>query len=167
MEKTLAERLLLDGTEVQLALGFDVQLEPSRQSAPVQALGDVIAKAAREAAYRSFSGTLEGDDSNWPLAVGEMALVFDVATTSVRTFDLVAEAAHMRTVIGGCNVAVETAASANGLVSYWGYLQLADRLVVVTLDTIDPQAVSMTHFRGLVTAAARRLETAGSDSVHS
>lgn len=167
MSTVLAERLLLDGPEVRRALGVDARLVPAQRSEAVQSLGDVVARAAREAAYRSFAGTLEGGESTWPFAVGQMALVFDAPATAERMFELVARAGHLRTNVGRCHVAVETAASTTGVVSYWGYLQLDGWLVVVTLDTIDPQAISMSHFRTLVAAAAARVESLGGDSVHS
>ena len=76
---------------------------------------------------------------------------------------MVAEAAHLKTRLGQCEVAVETTSASGGLVSYWGYVYLGSQIVILTLDTVDPQAVSMTHFRSLVQAAAARLERLPAD----
>lgn len=153
-----AARLLLGATDVQRALTVATPMEPAKEHVGVQAIGNVVAAAAVDAAYRSLSGRVTVDGSERPVAVGQLALIFDSTAKSENTFAQVAEAAHLRTRIGECNVAVETVTAPSGLVSYWGFLQRTAGLVVLTLDTVDPQAVSMSTFRAVVSAAAERLE---------
>jgi hypothetical protein len=130
----------------------------SREPGTAASIGSVVAAAARDAAYRSYTGKISVEDTERPLAVGTMALVFGSVDTAERTFANVASAAHMRTRVSESSVAVETVTAQNGLVSYWGYLQRNDWILILTLDTMDPQIVSMTDFRSLVTAAAERME---------
>ncbi len=153
-----AADLLVDSSEVRDALGPEVTVEPGREHRAMTAIGGVVAAAASDAAYRSFGGYLVLAGARRPIAVGEMALVFDTPITAEQTFDHVASAAHLRTRVGDCNVAVETVTAPSGLVSYWGYLQRQDSIVVLTLDTLDPLTISMTTFRSLVTLGVSRLE---------
>jgi hypothetical protein len=87
-----------------------------------------------------------------------MVLTFDPAERASHTFDQVAQAAHLRTELEGAAVAVETVTGQQGVVSYWGYIHRGSVIIVLTLDTLDPQAVSMSEFRALVTRAAERLQ---------
>lgn len=153
-----AAALLLESGEVGHALGPEVTVEPGREHRAMTAIGGVVAAAASDAAYCSFGGYLAPAGVRRPIAVGEMALVFDTCSTAEQTFDHVAGAAHLRTRVGDCNVAVETVTAPNGLVSYWGYLQRRDSIVVLTLDTLDPMSISMSTFRSLVTLGVERLE---------
>jgi hypothetical protein len=89
-----------------------------------------------------------------------MILRFGDDRTAGETFDRVGGAAHLRTRIGECQVAVETVTAPSGLVSYWAYVYLLRNIVILTMDTLDPQRVSMSDFRQLVTGAAERLERA-------
>jgi hypothetical protein len=86
-----------------------------------------------------------------------MILVFASADIASRTFDHVAQASHLRSELEGAQVAVETVPGANGLVSYWGYVQHGAVMAVLTLDTLAPQQVSMPEFRSLMSKSAERL----------
>ena len=101
-----------------------------------------------------------GQESDRPIAVGALALVFDSDVKAERTFAQVADAAHVRAQVDGCAVAVETVTGAGGLVSYWGFLHRDAAIVVLTLDTVDPQYVSVADLRALVSVTAERLEAA-------
>src|SRR5947209_1787632 len=101
------------------ALGENVRLQVSKQPGSATSIGSVVAAAAEDSAYRSYSGTLRVEDADKPIAVGALALVFADAATSERTFSQVAAAAHLRTKLGECSVAVETVTAPNGLVIYW------------------------------------------------
>jgi hypothetical protein len=149
---------LLSRDEVLRALGPGAALESSKEPGRAEAMGGLLAGAATASAFRSFSGRMEGNEDSVPIAVGSMVLLFARSQQADSTFERVGGAAHLRTQIGASNVAVETAAGANGLVSYWCYVQVGRAFLVLTLDTLDPQRASMTDFRRLVTAAADRLE---------
>jgi len=150
---------LLSVEDVRDALGEQVRLHPSAQHEAVRSIGSIIAAAASDAAYRSFSGQLVLAGVERPVAVGQMVLVFDAEDKAEKTFTSVAQAAHLRTRLQECQVAVETAAT-GGLVSYWGYVHRGKSIVVLTLDTLDPQVLSMTSFRSLVTGVAEKLARA-------
>ncbi|GAC1445070.1 MAG: hypothetical protein NVSMB52_05270 [Chloroflexota bacterium] len=152
-----AERLLLGGTEVQRALGSNGRVDVSREPGSIQSLGNLVSAAAADSAYRSFSGYIVAESGSKPVTVAQMALAFGTGSTAEAVFDHIAQAAHLRIRMGESNVAVETVTAASGLVSYWGFLQRGCAIVVLTLDTLDPQDVSMSHFRDLVTAASCRL----------
>jgi hypothetical protein len=147
---------LLPIQDVREALGDQVRVQPGTDDEAVRSIGSIIAAAASDAAYRSLSGQLVLAGVERPVAVAQMVLVFDSVEKAERTFGTVAEAAHLRTRLRDCQVAVETSTT-SGLVSYWGYIQFGPNLVVLTLDTLDPQVLSMTSFRSLVSAAAERL----------
>jgi len=142
---------------IVLALGPEARVEEDRSAAP-SGLGEVLQAAAVDSAYRRFSGRF-GPDAT-PFAVAELALVFDSPDTAAKTFVHVAEAAHMRTQIEGADVAVETVTAANGMVSYWGYVHLGAIITVLTVDSLNPQQVSIAALRALVTQVAGRLEAA-------
>jgi hypothetical protein len=143
---------------VQAALGPTVLVEPEpRTEAPRSEIGAVIRAAAADSAYRRFRGHLLSEERPGAVEVGTMVLVFGDAGTADRTFGLVAQAAHLRTELEGCNVAVETVAGPGGLVSYWGYVQRGTTIVVVTLDTPDPQRVSISDLRAIMSTVAARL----------
>lgn len=153
-----ASRLLVGQAEISAALGPSIYLEPSRQQRASSGVGEVLAAAARDVAYSGFSGYFHQESERSPVAVTELALVFDTQETAEKTFSHVAQAAHLSLPIGACQVAVETVTSAQGLVSYWGFAQHGRNLLVLTLDTINPQDVSMTMFRALMTLATDLLE---------
>jgi hypothetical protein len=155
-----AFRLLLTREQILASLGHRVRLQVSKEPGKAQSMGSVVAAAAPDSAYRSYAGTVPMEDSERPIAVACMALVFDGPAKSEHTFSQVAAAAHLRTKLGDCNVAVETVTSATGLVSYWGFLQLQQCMIILTLDTVDPHTISMTDFRALVSAAAEHMQTA-------
>lgn len=142
--------------DVRTALGDQVRLHPTERHEAVRSIGSIIAAAASDANYQSFSGQLVLAGVERPVAVGQMILVFDAVEKAERTFASVAQAAHLRTRVQECQVAVETAAT-SGLVSYWGYIHRNKTIDVLTLDTLDPQVLSMTTFRALVSVAAERL----------
>lgn len=152
-----ADALLLTVEEVAAALGPHAEVQVTGTQASAQSIGDVVRAAARDSAYRHFRGVLTVGDSQRPLAAGIMALVFDVQPKAKRTFAQVAQAAHLRTELDGCNVAVETVTAPSGLVSYWGFVQRGVALVILTIDTLDPQHVSVADLRSLVAATASRL----------
>lgn len=154
-----AQALLPTASEVQSALGVDVPVESSDGGAPASA-GNVIKAAASDSAFRRYATHLSDESGDSPVAASIMALIFDSSDRAAQTFSRVAEAAHLRTELDGSNVAVETVTSAGGLVSYWGYVQKREALVVVTLDTLDPQRVSVGNLRSLAKITAERLETA-------
>lgn len=156
-----AAYLLLEESDVKRALGGDVVLHLSREHAAVRAIGNVVAQAAVDAAFRSFAGHALLEGAPRPIAVGEMVLMFDNAEKALKTFSVVAEAAHLRTRLGGSSVAVETITTPAGLVSYWGFVHYWRVIAVLTLDTVDPNEVSMTNFRSLVTRSAERVEAGG------
>jgi hypothetical protein len=156
---------LLTADEAQSALGDQIRLHPGAQHEAVRSIGSIIAAAARDAAYRSFSGHLVLAGVERPVAIGQMVLVFDSEETAQRTFESVAQAAHLKTRLQDCQVAVETATT-SGLVSYWGYIFRGSSIVVLTLDTLDPQVLSMTSFRALVSTSADRLVRNGARSGH-
>ena len=114
--------------------------------------------AAVDTAFRRYVGTLNADDATLPVAVSAMALVFGSVDRADHIFAQVAEAAHLRADVDGCTVAVETATGPSGLVSYWGFLHRGDAIVVVTLDSLDPQRLSVADLRSLVRVVAVRLE---------
>jgi hypothetical protein len=89
-----------------------------------------------------------------------MALVFDAPEKAAHTFAQVARAAHLSTDVDGSHVAVETVTGPTGLVSYWGFLHRRQAIVIVTLDTVDPQHVSIADLRSLVSQIAVRLQRA-------
>lgn len=134
-------------------------LHLSKEHAAVKAIGNVVDRAASDAAYRSFGGHVILDEAQRPVAVGEMVLVFDVLEKATNTFSHVAEAAHLRTRLGGCEVAVETVTAASGLVSYWAFIHFQHVIAILTLDTVDPNDVSMTSFRSLVTLWLEKVES--------
>jgi hypothetical protein len=152
------DSLLPSANEIQRALGPEVHLADSSKPANVQALGDVLGVTAIETAFRSVSGVLHSEASDVALAVATLALVFDTEERAFATFNSVGQVAHLRTKVGASMVAVETVTAPSGLVSYWGYIHHAQVMVVVTLDTLDPQRISMTEFRAVVTLTADRLE---------
>jgi hypothetical protein len=152
------DALLLSSTEIQRALGPDVRLQDSSKRAQVHALGDVLGATAVETAFRSVSGVLESETGDVALAVATLALVFDSEDRASATFNSVGQVAHLRTKVGASMVAVETVTAPSGLVSYWGYVHHGQIMVIVTLDTLDPQKVSMTDFRAVVTLTADRIE---------
>ena len=151
-----AVQALLSAEDARGALGDQVRLHAGAQNEAVRSIGSIIAAAAEDAAYRSFTGQLVLAGVERPVAIGQMVLVFDGESTAERTFSTVAEAAHLRTRLQDCQVAVETTTT-SGLVSYWGYIQRGAAIIVLTLDTLDPQVLSMTTFRSLVSIAADRL----------
>jgi hypothetical protein len=153
-----ATSLVLTNEDVRIALGESARIEPGSAAAAPTTVGQVLRAAASDSAYGRFVGVSVGEGQERPLAVGSMALIFDSGETATRTFDQVAQAAHMRTEVEGAAVAVETVTGQNGLVSYWGYLHRGAVIIVLTLDTLDPQAIAMTEFRALVVRAAERLE---------
>jgi hypothetical protein len=157
-----ADSLLLTPGEVAAALGSRAEIQSTGTQAPGQSIGDVVRAAASDSAYRHFRGVLTVGENERPLAAGIMALVFDAESKAERTFTQVAQAAHLRTELEGCNVAVETVTASSGLVSYWGFVQRGVALVIVTIDTLDPQQVSVADLRSLVAATAVRLDQAGS-----
>lgn len=150
--------LLLSPSEIQRALGPEVQLVDSGKPAQVQALGDVLGASAIETAFRAVSGILHAEAGDIALAVATMALVFDSDERASATFNSVGQAAHLRTKVAGSMVAVETVTASSGLVSYWGYVHHGPVMVIVTLDTLDPQRVSMTEFRAVVSLTADRVD---------
>lgn len=152
------DALLLSSLEIQRALGPDVQLADSSKPAQVQALSDVLGATAIETAFHSVSGRVHSENGDIALAVATLALVFDTEKRASATFNSVGQVAHLRTKVGASMVAVETVTSSSGLVSYWGYVHHAEVMVIVTLDTLDPQRISMTEFRAVVTLTVDRLE---------
>jgi hypothetical protein len=124
----------------------------------IQQIGNVLGTAAISSAFRSFTGGVLESEDTVPLQVGQMALVLADELVAARTFDRVAQAAHLRTKLGATDVSVETVTASSGLVSYWCYLSLGPVLVIATLDTLDPVRVSMTEFRSLVTHLSDHLE---------
>jgi hypothetical protein len=154
-----ATKLLLGRQELRKALGSQVRLQGSHERGAAMSIGTVVAAAAHDSAYRSYTGQITVEGTDRPIAVGTMALVFDTVAKAERTFSQVASAAHMRTRVGECSVAVETVTATSGLVSYWGFLRFRECMVILTLDTMDPQIISMTDFRSLTSAAAERIET--------
>lgn len=154
------DTILLGPEGVSAALGPNAFVTQSTKDSHARTVGAVLGAAAVNTGFRSYTGTFAAEERETALAVGLMALVFDSESTAEKTFASVGEAAHLRTRLGSSLVAVETVTSAGGLVSYWGYVQHANAILVVTLDTLDPQHVSMTEFRSLITASADHLERA-------
>lgn len=153
-----AESLLLTNEDVRLALGENARIDPGNAAPTPTSIGQVLRAAATDSAYDRFVGVSVGEGPERPLGVSSLALVFDSDETSTRTFGQVAQAAHLRTEIEGAAVAVETVTGQRGLVSYWGYVHRGPVITVLTLDTLDPQAIAMTEFRSLVVRAAERLD---------
>lgn len=153
-----ADTLLLSSTEIQRALGPEVRLHDSSGSNQVQALGDVLGATAIETAFRSVTGVLHSEAGDVALAVAALALCFDSEERASATFNSVGQVAHLRTKVGTSMVAVETVTAPSGLVSYWGYVHYGQVLMIVTLDTLDPQKISMSDFRAVVTLTADRIE---------
>jgi hypothetical protein len=154
-----AAGLLLTEDDVRLALGADIHADAAAER-PAGDVGEVLRAAAVDSAYRRFTGAASGDGEEAPVAVGALALIFDSENRARHTFERVAEAAHLRRELAGCQVAVETVTASGGLVSYWAYVQRAEAIVVLTLDTLNPQSVSMTEFRTLAMRTAERLSAA-------
>lgn len=155
---TRSEDLLPTSVEVQKALGRAVMMEEAERAGSLPPVGDVIKSAAVDTAFRRFLGTLDADGATLPVAVSVMALVFGSVERAGHIFAQVAGAAHLKAEVDGCTVAVETAAGPSGLVSYWGFLHRADTIAVVTLDSLDPQRLSVADLRSLVRVVAARLE---------
>ncbi|HLJ68182.1 MAG TPA: hypothetical protein VKX16_12565 [Chloroflexota bacterium] len=152
--------LLLDRAAVSSALGDRARLDPDRDPSapPAHRLGSLVSAAALKSAYRTFSGFAQVDEAPTPLAVSEMALLFGSPERSANMFAQIAHAAHLRTTVAGIDVAVETVTSPAGLASYWGFLQRGDGLIILTLDTMSPEEISLSDFRLLVAAAADRMD---------
>lgn len=157
MQDIHAEALLPSADEVRDALGSRVFVEEAGARSGAEVSGDVIKSAARDSAYRHFQGGLVGAGPEHPVAVNAMGLIFDTATRAERTFAEVAKAAHLKTQVDQCDVAVETVTGSSGLVSYWGYVQRGPALVILTVDTLDPQEVSIADLRSLVSVVTSRL----------
>ncbi|MBV9279157.1 MAG: hypothetical protein JOZ41_03665 [Chloroflexi bacterium] len=155
-----ARSLLPTEDEVRVALGPDVRLEPASSTAPAGGAGGVIKAAAADSAFRRFAGSLLQAPEPSPMAVSALALVFESAPMAMHTFTQVAEAAHLRVQLDGSSVAVETVTAPSGLVSYWGFVHRDRAIVVLTLDTVDPQRLSVGSLRSLASIAAKRLEAA-------
>lgn len=153
-----ADSLLLSSNEIQRALGPEVRLHDSSKTAQVQALSDVLGATAIETAFRSVSGVLQSETGDVALAVATLALWFDSEERASSTFNSVGQVAHLRTKVGESMVAVETVTAPSGLVSYWGYVHYGQVLMIVTLDTLDPQKISMSDFRAVVTLTSDRME---------
>jgi hypothetical protein len=153
-----AESLLPAIEQVQAALGTQVRVEPVRAPGGTPSPENILQAAARDSAFRRFAGRLLHGETKGPIAISAMALVFDSAPAAFRTFDRVAAAAHMRTKLDGSEVAVETVTSPNGLVSYWGYVYRGEAMVILTVDTLDPQRVSIGSLRSLAGHVAARLD---------
>jgi hypothetical protein len=150
--------LLPNEREVMTALGPRIQVD-APTTAGSSAVGEVLRAAAVSSAYRHFVGRLHLDDRQHALVVGSLGLIFDSAEKAERTFAQVAQAAHLRIQLGSCEVAVETVTAASGVVSYWAFVHLRESIVVLTLDTADPQEISMSDFRLLVSSVAERMES--------
>lgn len=156
-DRLRAGALLPTLDEVQKALGPAVHVEsPSGQT--IGGLGDVIRSAAVDSGFRRFSGQMTQGDQTAPIAVSALALVFASRDIASRMYSHVAEAAHLRIQLSGCDVAVETVSSKRDVVSYWGFLHRDQVIVVLTLDTLDVQPVSIADLRSLVLATADKLE---------
>lgn len=155
-----ARDALLAVQDIQAALGPRIRLLPAAGSVAPTTLGNILRQAARDSAFHSFSGFVNLDGKDRPVGVSEMILEFDMEVKAMQTFDRVAAAAHLRTTVNRSEVAVETAAGEAGLVSYWGFIYRSNTIVVLTLDTFDPQHLSMADFRALVVLGAERLASA-------
>lgn len=151
-----AEDYLLTTEEVREALRQVVHVE-DRPAGPQNAIGEVLRAAAKDWSYRRFSGVLASDDGDMPFAVSLLVLVFASPAQAEQTFAQVAQAAHLRTEVDGCQAAVETVTAPGGMVSYWGFLHRGEVIMVLTLDSLSPQRLSMADLRSLVSLAARRL----------
>lgn len=154
-----AQALLLSVEEVQVALGPDVRVEKEEGSGPTPASGQVLRAAALDSAFRQYSGNLVSDEGKQPVSVSSLALVFDSPMKAAKTFGQVAEAAHLRTQLDGSSVAVETVTATSGLVSYWGFVHKGEAIVVITLDTLNPQRISVGNLRSLATLTVARLDS--------
>ncbi len=152
-----AESLLLTASEAAAALGPRARLSLAQGQVSEKSIGDVLRAAASDSAYRHFRGGVTVDGIDHPMAAGIMVLIFDLAAKAEHTFREVAQAAHLRTQVEGADVAVETVTAPSGLVSYWGFVHQGAALVILTLDTLDPQYVSIADLRSLVAATASRL----------
>lgn len=154
-----ADHLLLTLEEVQEAMGPAAHLEQSsvRTSG---GMGEMIRSAAADSSFRRFNGHVHHGNHAAPVAISAMALLFDSCDTASRTYAQVAEAAHLRTQISGTDVAVETVSSQRDVVSYWGFLYRHRVILVLTLDTLDVQQVSIGDLRSLVLTAADKMENA-------
>lgn len=159
-ESVKAEALLLSLEDVRVALGSDVRVENVEGPTSPSGTGQVLRAAALDSGYRQYSGNLIGEEGKRPVAVSFLALVFDSPSKASRTFTQVADAAHLRTQLDGASVAVETVTAAGGLVSYWGFIHKSEAIVVLTLDTVDPQRLSVGDLRSLATLTVARLESA-------
>ncbi len=151
--------MLLERDDVVTALGGDVNLLPTGERWQ-GAIGEVLQAAAADSDYVRYAGSVADGDEERPVAVGCMVLVFSSADIASRTFDSVAQASHLRSELEGAQVAVETVPGANGLVSYWGYVQHGPGMAVLALDTLAPQQVAMPEFRSLMSKSAEKLAEA-------
>lgn len=153
-----AENLLLDSSEVGEALRARMTASSPARTGAVSGISGVLQAAAVDSAYRRYTGVVQADEEALPASVTIMALVFDGPELASRTFGVVAEAAHMRTQVNGSDVAVETVSSPQGLVSYWGFVHRDEAIVVIALDTLDPQRLSIADLRTLVGLETLRLD---------
>jgi hypothetical protein len=147
--------MLLDRNDVAAALG-DVNLLPTGERWAGE-MGQVLQAAASDSDYVRYAGSVSADGEERPVAVGCMVLLFADDEIAAGTFDRVAQASHLRSELAGAQVAVETVPGANGLVSYWGYVQRGRGMSVLTLDTLAPQQIAMPEFRALMSRSAERL----------
>lgn len=151
-----ASEILLSPDDIRSALASVAHVEAA-PGGPSGEVGEVLRAAAVDSAYARFRAGAAVQDVQIPVVVGILALVFDSDVKAERTFGQVAAAAHLRHELEGCQVAVETATSPQGLVSYWAFVYRGPAIAVLTLDTVNPQDVSMSDFRPLVLRVAERL----------
>lgn len=155
-----AASLLLTQDDVRFALGSAIGITAAAGNWATQPLGEVLRAAAVDSAFTRYTGGAVVNGEDRPVAVGSMVLVFDGPETAARLFDQVGQAAHLRAEVEHVPVAVETVTAPSGLVSYWGFAHQGQVILIVTLDTLDPQEVSMSEFRSLVMRAVERMDGA-------
>lgn len=149
--------LLLNEEEIRTSVDSALYIRPA-ESGRLQPVGEVLRSAAVDSAYARFDLVIAANGQERPVTVGDLVLIFDSDARARHTFAQVAEAAHLRTDVEGAQVAVETATAASGVVSYWGFVHRGAIIVVLTVDTLDPNEVSMSDFRQLVLRAADHLK---------
>ncbi|HZU13620.1 MAG TPA: hypothetical protein VFB58_12340 [Chloroflexota bacterium] len=153
------ETLLLTEEDVRQSLPQVLYVRPGPPGGQYPA-GDVLRAAAAASAYRRLDVVVGVGGEERPVTVSALALIFPSAARAEHTFRQVAEAAHLRTDVEGVRVAVETVTAANGLVSYWAFITQGPVILVLTVDTLNPQEISMSEFRQLVLRAGETLKSA-------
>ncbi|MGH2447072.1 MAG: hypothetical protein ACRDFS_00485 [Chloroflexota bacterium] len=152
-----AAALLLSLDDVRDVLPPGSTLARTDEPAPSGSVGEVLRAAATDSVYRRFRGQLPDGSL---VTIAELGVILGSTQVAAHTFEQVVKAAHLHTELDGASVAVETVTAPSGLVSYWGFVHAGQAIVILTIDTLDPQRVSIAALRSLASLAAQKLVSA-------